>query len=148
VLLQAGQKGADARRPTSRGARPLATLFLSLPLPWRERIEVRGAVPRIFFTLTLALSPQGRGKSWNGSLQVERRGTRATQQMYLFHQPHSWKVMSQHAPSIPTCALLSRTTLRQCSTILSMARSVRSWLIWKRANCLTPASMARFRVSR
>jgi len=36
-------------------------IFLDLPLPWRERIEVRGNDTRTFFTLTLTLSPQGRG---------------------------------------------------------------------------------------
>jgi hypothetical protein len=39
--------------------------FHNLPLPWRERIEVRGNDSIPFFTLTLALSPQGRGKSRN-----------------------------------------------------------------------------------
>jgi len=36
--------------------------LLDLPLPWLERIEVRGLIPVPFFTLTLTLSPQGRGK--------------------------------------------------------------------------------------
>lgn len=94
---------------------------------------------------TLAPNPETRGVL---GAYVERRGTRATQQMCLFHQPHNWKVMSQQAPNIPTCPLPSRTMRRQCSTTLSMARSVRSWLMWNRANCLTPASIARLRASR
>ena len=44
------------------GATPVNTLYLSLPLPSRERTEVRGTHPRAFFTLTPTLSPQGRGR--------------------------------------------------------------------------------------
>jgi len=44
-------------------ATPVNTQYLNLPLPSWERIEVRGNIPRTFFTLTPALSPQGRGRS-------------------------------------------------------------------------------------
>jgi hypothetical protein len=49
-------------------------IYLDLPLPWRERIEVRGNDSTSFFTLTLALSPQGRGKLRNAVFTGGKRG--------------------------------------------------------------------------
>jgi len=60
------EAGIRKSKSQTKIATPVNTLYLDLPLPSRERTEVRGTDPRTFFTLTPTLSPQGRGRLRKG----------------------------------------------------------------------------------